>query len=427
MPRAVRIYLLAVALPAVLLVALGIRLVVLEGGRSRQAAVTALNKQAKRVARQIKAELNACPEKRGGETHSPPKPPPAPRPRSWWKPRRSLECTHHDIPAPYRRLIEKVVAASNASGVVEVRHGCGCVVAGGSVRITGKIYGKADLHPYLHDYVVCVAPRGGDAEIALGVRMQIAVSTILFILMCAGLSAGVAILVKDARKAREEVRKKTDFLSNVSHELKTPLTSITLFSEMLSSGALDAAAMQKAASTIAAESKRLARHIDSLLEYARLERGARKFSIEEVELDEIVRAAAEAFAPSFPNGLEVECAGARVKADREALRRIVDCLLENAAKYAASEAPVKICAKDGVLVVEDSGPGMSSEEAKHAFERFWRADNSVTRPTGGAGLGLAIARELAHGMGAELSLEHVKPHGCRFKIAFAYGRDTCSR
>lgn len=417
MNRDLRIYTFFVALPAVLLVALGIRLVVLEGGRSRAAAEAELNNRALQVATAIKAEF----KKLSRESFQPPareapKPPPM-RKKRWWRPKRQIECSQHEIPPPLRKAIDEVLARMDTQEIIEIRHSCGCVVVAGNEEITGEILGRSTLNPFLHGYTVCTAPAGGDREIALGVHMQVAFSLILFLLLCAALSAGVVLLVRAERRARDEARRKTDFLSNVSHELKTPLTSISLFSEMLSSGTLDPAASSKATATIFAESKRLTRLIDGLLEYAKLERGARSFAKVEFDLADVANEAAEAFRLSFPSPLELDLKPSIVVADRDATRRILDTLLENAAKY-ASCAPVKIVSGEGRITVIDDGPGMTPDEMKFAFDRFWRADNSVTRSTGGTGIGLAIAHELASGMGATLSLGANSPHGCIFALSF---------
>ena len=151
------------------------------------------------------------------------------------------------------------------------------------------------------------------------------------------------LLVRAARRAREEARQQTDFLSNVSHELKTPLTSISMFAELLASGTLDDAARAKALSTLVRESKRLGGQIDGLLEFARLERRTRTYRLEDFDLAELADECVAALAPSFPKGLTlVNAGGAPVRADREAVRRILDALLENAAKYAADAGPVTV-------------------------------------------------------------------------------------
>jgi signal transduction histidine kinase len=418
MRREIRIYLLIVVLPAILLVAGGIRLISLESARAHAAAVKDLDAKARAVARTMIKRLR----QEGVPPHPPHPPPHAGKAPHGWRMKSAPEtCPRHDLPPRVREVLAAVLKPGDGTRgkpeLVEVRHACGCVAVAGEKPIVGSLVGHASLRPVLSDYFVCCAYEDGDAAVALGVRATAGLVGILVLLLCATLAAGVALLMRAARVAREEARQKTDFLSNVSHELKTPLTSIALFAEMLASGTLDRPSADKAAETIRKEAKRLGGLIDGLLEYARLERGTRAYALETFPLKPLVDEAVAAFAPSFPNGLSLSCDESYVLGDREATRRILDCLLENAAKYAGAAGAVSIEVAGARVRVCDCGPGLSAQDARHVFERFWRADNSVTRTTGGTGLGLAIARELAHGMGAELSLAPNTPHGCVFTLA----------
>lgn len=435
MSRDIKIYLLIVVLPAMLLVAGGIRLVALERERARAMAVETLDAKASELARQIAAKIR----EKGCQCRDakPPRGPHRPhdgeeRDRRWWgrRGRKPGEngCRFHELPPEVCATIREVIDSQEQtlSCIVEIRHGCGCsVFSGCETPITGAIFGSAPIKPMLPSYSVCVAPAGGDAAVALDACAQAMFAAILAFLLFGTMAAGVVLLVRAARRAKAEARAKTDFLSNVSHELKTPLTSIAMFAEMLEKGGLPADAARTAAATISRESKRLGRLIDGLLEYARLDKGARKYEIAEIALKPVLEDAVAAFAPSFPQGISISAdssSDAIVAADRDATRRIIDCLLENAAKY-APDSPVELKMapmEDGriCVCVSDTGPGISEQDARHIFERFWRADNSVTRSTGGAGLGLAIARELAAGMGAALSYRPNSPSGAAFSLVF---------
>lgn len=430
MSRDIKIYLLIVVLPAMLLVAGGIRLVALERDRVRSMAVETLDAKATSLARQISEKLRekgcSCRDAK------PPKPPHGEgRWRGWrFHGRNPGEgCRFHDLPPDVCAVIRETVNSheETSSCVAEIRHGCGCtVLIAGENRIAGTIFGSAPLQPMLPSYSVCVAPAGGDAAVALDASAQAMLAAILVCLLFGTLAAGVILLVRAARRAKAEARAKTDFLSNVSHELKTPLTSIAMFAEMLENGSIGADAAKTACATISRESRRLGRMIDGLLEYARLDRGARKYEIAEFPLMPLLKDAVASFAHSFPAGISFSPDSkpdAVAVADRDATRRIIDCLLENAAKYApGSPVELKIAIFDGGRVgicVSDHGSGIAEADAKHIFERFWRADNSVTRSTGGAGLGLAIARELAGGMGATLAFCTNSPSGAVFTLIFA--------
>lgn len=427
MSRDIKIYLLIVVLPALLLVAGGIRLVSLERERARAMAVQSLDEKAADLSRRISAKLR----EKGCQCRDfkPPRPPHGEgRERRGWRFRGRTPgegCRFHDLPQDVCAAIREIIDSQEQprSCIVEIRHGCGCsVLSFDGASIGGAIFGSSPIKPMLPSYSVCVAPVGGDAAVALGAATQAMFAAIFVFLLFGTLAAGVVLLVRAARRARAEARAKTDFLSNVSHELKTPLTSIAMFAEMLERGSIGEAAAKTACSTISRESKRLARLIDGLLEYARLDRGARKYEISRFQLMPLLNDAAAAFSHSFPNGLSIVAdsdADAYIAADRDATRRIIDCLLENASKYApGAPVQIRVARLDGSveISVADQGPGIDQNDALHIFERFWRADNSVTRATGGTGLGLAIASELAKGMGATLSYRPNFPCGAVFSL-----------
>jgi len=429
MARDIKKYILIVVLPAIMLVAGGIRLVSLERSRALEAVQSQLNEAARTAAKQIRAKVSLA-RRAGGRPEAadfpPPKHGPPPRLGRWWKPHRESECCIHELPEEELKTISACIAefekGDESGKIVELRHICGCTVIAPSGTITGRIYGQAPLDPVLGGYMVCVAPAGGDEAVALGMRAQAMLAAILLLLLLSTMAAGVILLVRSEKAAREESLRKTNFISNISHELKTPLTGISLFSEMIAGGSLKGDAVAQAGATINKETRRLAKLIDALLEYARLERGTRKYDIEDFSINGVIEEAAAAFGPAFKNGLKTApCSGdPLVRADREAVRRIIDALLENALKYAGGSEVVlgaEACGNGAVEVrVADRGPGISREDSAHVFERFWRADNSVTRSTGGTGLGLAIAKELARGTGGDLRLGANTPGGCVFTL-----------
>ena len=422
MSRDIKIYLLIVVLPAILLVAGGIRLVQLESERSCEVLRESLQDRANLVARRISADL-----KSSGHRYSPKRqnlphhkkfrePPPMGR----------HDCHHHDIPDDILKIFNDAIKSERENSEMkiafEIRHNCGCAIIEENKKNRCSIFAMAPIKPFFGDWAVIASPEDGDDALALGIWSKAAFTGILLLLLLSTLTAGIALLLRAEKRAREEARRKTDFISNISHELKTPLTSIALFSEMLSLGKLDNESATKAASTIFKESKRLRSLIETLLDCARLEKNKINYTLSDFDIKTLLKEIAEAYAPSFPNGLIVKEANIEdlsARSDREKTRRILDCLVENAAKYAAQYGEVELVAsKDDSshisISVIDKGEGISKSDRKHIFERFWRADNSLTRSTGGAGIGLAIAKELAQGMGADLRVEENSPRGAIF-------------
>jgi len=218
----------------------------------------------------------------------------------------------------------------------------------------------------------------------------------------------MAEAVERARKMQRE------FLANVSHELKTPLTSLIGFSQALVDGSLATDAERTRAATIVhEESERVLRMAQELLDLARVETGSISVHITAVDLGgqlqqemEIVRPRADSRKLALT--LAVPSDMPPVAADPERLHQILDNLLDNAVKYAPSGSGVSISARvaDGSVETLVSNPvGVNRPDPQRLFERFYRADPSRSAAAGGVGLGLAISRELATAMGGRLSAE----------------------
>lgn len=228
--------------------------------------------------------------------------------------------------------------------------------------------------------------------------------------------SGGWVLMRSAAKAKAESLQKTDFLSNISHEFKTPLTTICLCAELAQDEGLSSERRQKALKAIRSESERLKSLILNALDFSRLEKGRRKLDMADADLGEMAGEVAESMRERFPLGLEVKLETNMVRCDPDAVRQIVANMLDNAAKYAAKSGPVAIEASGRSIKVKDSGPGLARDEMKHVFDRFWRGDNRLTSETGGSGLGLSIARELARQMGGDLTVAGNGENGLVFEF-----------
>ncbi|HET9729636.1 MAG TPA: HAMP domain-containing sensor histidine kinase, partial [Acidimicrobiia bacterium] len=215
------------------------------------------------------------------------------------------------------------------------------------------------------------------------------------------------------------------FLLSVSHDLRTPLTSIRGYADALADGTLDDANpddRKRAATVIAAESRRLERLVRDLLDLSRLD--SKQFSLRPQSCDatEVVRDAALAFGPQaqelgiqlavHPGGvLPIEC-------DPERLAQIVANLVENALKYATAKVEVYAAAKSDrqfAIVVTDDGPGIPQSELGAVFERLYTVRSTPGRSVG-TGLGLAIVRELATAMGGSAYADPNVESGTRFVV-----------
>lgn len=236
---------------------------------------------------------------------------------------------------------------------------------------------------------------------------------------------GAAIVLQDVTKFRLLDDAKTNLVGTVSHELKTPLTSLRMAVYLLLEQNVGALTAQQRELLEGArdDADRLLRILDNLLDLARLEAGAAALDRREIEigvlLEEIANEARGLIAAAGQR-LEVAVEPAlktvRLKVDADRLRHVFINLLTNAAKYAPPESPITLMAGDGGpgfvrFAVRDQGPGMTAETAAQVFDRFYRAPGQTKS---GAGLGLAIAREIVVAHGGTIACTSAPGRGAEF-------------
>jgi two-component system OmpR family sensor kinase len=211
------------------------------------------------------------------------------------------------------------------------------------------------------------------------------------------------------------------FVADASHELRTPLAAVRAYAELFSRGAADHPDdLERSMKGISRESERMSVLVEDLLLLAHLDEG-RPLEREPVALDEVVAEAVETARTLEPGRpVEVELAPAVVEGDRDRLRQVVDNLLSNVRSHTPADAPLRVglARADGsaVLTVADSGPGMDEEQVAHVFERFYRADPSRARSSGGAGLGLAIVAAVVEAHGGSVDAESAPGDGTTFRV-----------
>ncbi len=251
-------------------------------------------------------------------------------------------------------------------------------------------------------------------------------SGMLILVLSLTLFFGGTLLVWLARRSALDALQKTDFLSNISHELKTPLTTIRMYAELLEEGRVSSEEKQKRYfRTIGSETERLSRLVHNILQFSALQKGKSRLRPQPLDLGEWARSVCERqevrfnetglrFFPSFSEG-KVE-----VIADPDAVEQGLLNLLDNAIKYAAEGGVVSCClsVEGGFarLTVEDNGPGIPKEQRQKIFEAFHRIDDSLTSRKPGSGLGLSITLALFRQMGGDLRYEPNEPRGSRFHL-----------
>ena len=261
-------------------------------------------------------------------------------------------------------------------------------------------------------------------SVSVGGGLLLVGSLLVGIFVVASLAGG-SLLLRQAQRSGEEARQKTSFVANVSHEFKTPLTTIRLYAELLEQGRVpDAARRGEYLRTIGRETQRLARLVNNALDFSRLEQGRKKFQREPLDLGAELSRLLDTQLPRFGEaGLalrrELPASPLPATTDRDAFEQIVLNLLDNACKYAGSggDVTVQLAPRTGgsaELRVLDRGPGVPVEHRERIFEKFHRVDDTLTAEKHGAGLGLSIARQLARGLGGELRYEPRPGGGAAF-------------
>jgi two-component system phosphate regulon sensor histidine kinase PhoR len=237
---------------------------------------------------------------------------------------------------------------------------------------------------------------------------------------------GVVLVLYDLSELRRLERVRRDFVANVSHEFKTPLTAIQGFAETLLGGALeDAANSRRFLEIIREHAARLGRLTDDLLKLSRIEAGKLEIELRPVALAEVIASCVDTTrlkADAKQLALEVDCPEnlPAVRGDSGLLREILQNLLDNAVQYTPPGGRITVRARavaDGrevEVAVEDTGIGILSAEQERIFERFYRVDAARSREAGGTGLGLSIARHLVEAHGGRIGVESEVGKGSRF-------------
>lgn len=234
---------------------------------------------------------------------------------------------------------------------------------------------------------------------------------------------GLVMVLHDITELRRLDEMKTEFVTNVSHELKTPLASIKGFTELLLDGALEEREnSRKFLLSIYKEADRLARMVRSLLDLSRMESGLIKMDINDLDIAAVASGVIEKLS------LQAKDLGVNmvtrftstpvVRGNSDRVEQVLINLLDNALRYspASSTISVEISGSDGFAEIRvcDEGPGLSEEDQERVFERFYRVDKARSRDHGGSGLGLAITRQIIENLGGKIWVKSSPGEGCCF-------------
>jgi signal transduction histidine kinase len=257
------------------------------------------------------------------------------------------------------------------------------------------------------------------------VRRQIMIFSGALAVLLAVIVAGIAAAWRLTRRETEMARLKSDFVANVSHDLKTPLSVIRMFGETLEMGRVtDETKREEYYRVITREAERLSRLIDNVLDFSRIEGGRRRYDLAPASIEPLVRDTLDAFA--FPLAqqrftVEIDLPELpEIAIDAEAVGQALANLVDNAIKYAGDRRLLRISAglRDGYLAlsVEDQGIGIPREEQARIFEKFYRVGRSDTQGGRGSGVGLALVRHVADAHGGRVTVASAPGQGSRFTL-----------
>ena len=353
--------------------------------------------------------------------------------------RRYLVVAWHDIgrivretlPALYAEIVSQGFVPSRASRVNVVDED-GRIIYGPPLR-SGEFTVGVRFPTTLYNWRLQVSPNASE-ELAARVQNRRLLELSMVTLSCVVIVAGAVAILFAAEKQRRMSALQSDFVANVSHELKTPLALVRMFGEMLQSGRVASEAKQKEyLEIIVRESERLSGLIENVLDFARVERGREAYEFANGDVGEAVAKAvavyryrAEREGVNLTMEIEERLPPARI--DERALQLVVINLVDNALKYAPDGETIAIkTAREGAVIavrVTDQGPGVPPEDRDRIFERFVRGSRppghealAGTRgPVRGSGIGLALVKHIAESHGGRAWVEVTGGAGSTFVV-----------
>ncbi len=241
------------------------------------------------------------------------------------------------------------------------------------------------------------------------------------------MSFGLLAIYQSARTVVRMSERRSQFVSSVTHELKTPLTNIRMYIEMLEQGiAATPEREQEYLAILGSESARLSGLINNVLDLAKLEKKQRNFNMQEGQLDDVLTEVETIMSQKLKqDGFTLAIHAAEVPEftyDRDVLIQILMNLIENSVKFGKHAATRKITINaDSIekrvrIAVSDTGPGIPRHALKKVFDDFYRVDNDLTRTTGGTGIGLALVKKFITAMGGSVEAANNRGDGCTIAL-----------
>jgi signal transduction histidine kinase len=328
----------------------------------------------------------------------------------------------------FDRLLRLIIAAvhdmqDNMVGVRVYDNFGQCII--GDAGLEGKPFMTLTPGKYLPDFKVDVFFRDHSVFENAASR-QTAVYTWTGILVVVLIVTSGTLAARAIGRQAKLNRLKNDFIATISHELKTPLSSMRVLVDTLLEGRYrDQTQATEYLQLVSKENQRLSRLIDNFLTFSRMERNKRAFEFAEVEPNDIVRDAVGTIRDRFESAgcrLNIELASElpTINADRDAMVTVLLNLLDNAYKYSENDKQITIRTystdRSVCFEVADKGIGLSRRDTKRVFNRFYQVDQSLSRRTGGCGLGLSIVKFIVDAHGGTIDVQSRLGQGSTFAV-----------
>lgn len=334
---------------------------------------------------------------------------------------RQLVVAWHDVPRIVHEVFPRLYGEEGQPSRVNVVDAEGRIVFGPPLSKGALTLGK-QFATTLYKWRVNVSMAAAE-ELAAEVERRRLLEMGLVALSSLVVIGGLIVITIAAARERRLAMLKSEFVANVSHELKTPLSLVRMFSEMLLSGRAPPEKRQQYLEIIVSESERLSSLIDNVLDFARMERRSEAYEFHDADVGETVVRAVDVCRPRADRqeiALEIEMAGpgsSQCCVDERALEIALINLIDNALKYAPQGKVIRIILRADSdkleLMVEDQGPGIQRDQKKRIFERFVRGTVTGDRARG-SGIGLSLVFQIAQAHGGKAWVEDVPTGGARF-------------
>ncbi|TFH47635.1 MAG: HAMP domain-containing histidine kinase, partial [Bacteroidia bacterium] len=240
------------------------------------------------------------------------------------------------------------------------------------------------------------------------------------------IALGVIFIFHDISREQELTRMKSEFISNVTHEIKTPIASIRSLAENVNEGFITSAEKQKEYfRLIARESEKLGQLVENTLDFSRIESGSKRYNMEECSLNEVIEKTVKRFR-MLTEGQEIDISVnldknlLPVLIDKAAMEQVLLNLLDNALKYSPGKKVIRLAAvTEGEylkIAVSDQGIGIAMKDRSRIFDKFYRSDSGPAKNVTGSGIGLTLVKEIVESHGGSITVESNRNNGSTFTI-----------